>query len=85
MILYKIYTSNSFLAFTTFLGDFADLYSAKAVIAGFNDTQYNIIDNEYLFKSAKTFEDLEAACSIKVYKWTVGETPVDPENGTLQF
>ena len=85
MILHKIYLSNNFLALTAFLGDFADLYSAKAVIKGFNDTQYNIIDNEYLFKSAKTFEDLEASCAIKVYKWTVGETPANPEKGILQF
>lgn len=85
MILYKIYVSSNFPAFTAFLGDFADLYSAKAVIKGFNDTQYNIIDDKDLFKDVKTFEDLEAACSVKVYKWTVGETPADPEKGTLQF
>ena len=85
MILYKIYVSSNFPAFTTFLGDFADIHSAKAVISGFHDTQHEIIEDKDLFKSVKTFKDLEKACSVKVYKWTVGETPVDPEKGILQF
>lgn len=85
MILYKIYVNSSFPAFTTFLGDFADIHSAKAVIKGFHDTQYKIIESQDLFKSVKTFEELEKACPVKVYKWTVAETPADPEKGILQF
>lgn len=83
MVLYKIYVSNGFPPFETFLGDFTDINSAKAVIKGFHDTQHRIIDYPERFESAGTFEALERTGNIKIHKWIVGET--NSERGVLQW
>jgi len=83
VVLYKIYVINSFPPFETFLGDFTDVHSAKAVIKGFHDTQHMCIDFPDKFQKAETFEALEDAGNITVRKWIVGET--DTGRGVPQF
>lgn len=83
MELYKVYAVGVKPPFHAFLGDFAELQSAKAVIRGFNDTQHKIINSLDLLKKAQTFSDLENSCSVKVYKWIIGEVTDDSSRGTL--
>lgn len=83
MELYKIYAYSVVPQIETFLGDFTELPSAKAVIKGFNDTQYEIISNYKAFAAAKTFKELPNVGNIKVLTRIIGDTKHNP--GKLQF
>ena len=83
MEIYKVYAYNFYPPLETFLGDFTDLPSAKAVIKGFHDTQYEVIVDHKNFAAAKTFKELENVGNIKILTRYIGDTNKNP--GELQF